>query len=333
MNTSKYTCVIKTADITSPHTKITSVVGAHESGKCNDDVEAILFDDTVVTFFPRGLHEIFPKLKTFEINRCGLSAISAEDLAGHEELLEVLDLGGNNLFTVPTDLLRNMRNLRCVSFDHNQLKYVSSKLLDWDYSHKLEYVGFKKNTFDAYFYHKPSIGGIKSLNRLMEIIGEKCSPPLEDTWRYESPSFKRELNEKWQQLWLTGYLSDYVIECVKKKFHVHKIVLASQSSEFMRIFENKGRKCVANRYPITGFDAEVVEEFLQFLYLGKLAKDTQVLQLFKLAVKFNVQALKELTEEILLTRISESSIAALSDIVHMFDSQASRLLDSIEKAL
>jgi Leucine-rich repeat (LRR) protein len=173
-----YTCYVKKASITEPYTKIKEIIGEHQPGKSNDDVEAIMFEKTTVHHFPRDLDKIFPALKVLRINNCGLLSITRDDLFGLQKL-ELLDLRGNQLQWLPSNLLLGMSNLKRVIFLNNKLERISSKLLEPIASNALGWVNFKGNSKISNHFGPAYGGSTKSLQELMEIIDASCEKPNE----------------------------------------------------------------------------------------------------------------------------------------------------------
>lgn len=124
-----YTCWIDSVAITRIDERtIKSISGQHLCGKSDKDVEAIRFHETIVTYFPRGLHKIFPRLILIYIFNCRLKEIIRDDLKGLENL-EQIYLNNNRLKTLPSNLFDGMPMLRRIEFWNNELEFVSSKLL------------------------------------------------------------------------------------------------------------------------------------------------------------------------------------------------------------
>lgn len=184
-----YTCVITEAKITRNQTYITEIVGKHFPNWCDEEVEAIVFRDTTVHYFPQGLNRIFPALKVVSIDNCGLKSMNYSDLHGLEKL-EVLKLESNELQWLPTDLLARMENLKRISFYNNQMECVSARIFKQIETNDWELVDFRKNkNIDRFFMGKCEIdfdfkrkyfellGKTESFDELMKEIDDTCATP------------------------------------------------------------------------------------------------------------------------------------------------------------
>src|SRR5690349_17742970 len=81
-----YSCVVTAANITNKTNQIKAFNGVHQHGRSDKDVKGILFVNTIVDYFPRGLNKHFPNLAYFFINGCGIKEISKEDLHDYKGL-------------------------------------------------------------------------------------------------------------------------------------------------------------------------------------------------------------------------------------------------------
>lgn len=314
-NSSKYTCTIENASITKPGTEITKVIGKHLEDNKNKDVEAIYFKDSVVEFFPRGLHKIFTRLTDFNIFGCGLKEITREDLNGLENL-EALHLNRNELQTLPSDLFIGMHKLKAISFYINKLQFLSSKMLLPIIGNGLNSVNFGHNPIIDQNYCPEDKGNVNSLQELMDIIDKECSEPL-DVKHYSARVVK--------DLWTSKDYSDFIIiggggdEGGSKKFAVHKCVLGLQSTVLAAAFKNDMKEKKTGTLTIEDFSADAVEGMLEFMYTGELKEDI-AMDLYAIAGKYNVELLMEKTEKLVLHNINESNAIEVFGLGHLNNS-------------
>ncbi|KAI6203007.1 hypothetical protein M3Y94_00506700 [Aphelenchoides besseyi] len=86
-------------------------------------------------------------------------------------------------------------------------------------------------------------------------------------------------------------LTDFSLMVDNKSIQVHKVVLAVKSKFFARQFEEHPEKL---EYSIEGTTIEAVTQMVEFVYLGKAENfDEHLNELYKLSVRFQIDALKE----------------------------------------
>lgn len=297
----KYFCVVTSCIITEPRTRIKSIKGAHLPHKTDEDVEAIEFRSTYVEYFPRGIHKIFSNLTGLKIHYCGLKKIFRKDLIGLEDLTD-LYICHNPLQALPSDLFTDMSKLTSFSFKNNELVKISSQLFMPMQTSQLVFVDFRYNK-KLHAFYGTSTSNCKSLEELIGMIKANCSEPVEDK---QSETFMQNISRKFRNLWKSGEMSDFVITVEATEFRVHKIVLAVQSAVFADLFKSsvKGQ---SREMKIQNCSAAVIEEFLNFIYTGRMKTYNNTTELFALATKFKVCELKSICEEIILDNLDESN--------------------------
>jgi hypothetical protein len=257
-NPEKYTCWITKASVLNPNIDIMAINGVHKNHKTNDDVEGILFEESEMSFFPKGIEKIFPSLKHISIDGCGLKKIHHRDLVGLESLT-TFAIYSCPLVTLPSNLLINMTMLERIVFQDCRLERVSSKLLKPVLKNNLQVVRFSDNTKIDAFYRPDYDGSVVSIKKLMEIIDVSCDKPIEDLNRQ---NVARNYSVGFEALWKSGKFSDFSITVEDKEFHCHKLVLAVQSRRFFEMFEDVYD---IQSMKIRDISASAVEEFLCFL--------------------------------------------------------------------
>lgn len=157
--------------------------GKHVQGNTNSDVKIfIIHNQPFEGGFPRTLRDMFPNLKFITINGCGLKKISKSDLTGFESL-ELLDLQKNNLTSLPDDLFAEMKNLRLIKFNDNQIGRLSSKLIE-PIESSLQLADFERNTkIDVCFESNGVMNNLKMLKLVMDSLAlqsQEPEPPAEE---------------------------------------------------------------------------------------------------------------------------------------------------------
>jgi Leucine-rich repeat (LRR) protein len=317
-----YTCKITEASITKSGTEISSFAGTHLSGKWNDDVTSIYFENTTVQYFPRSLIKIFPNLKVLQIYKCGLREITREDLVGLETL-EELYLEENHLTSLPSNLFVGLRKLIRFSFLGNKLKFLNSKLLKQIAENDLQYVDFRLNPSISAFYELPGTNkSVESLQKLMDIIDEKCELPKDK----KKEDFVYNFAQGFHELWTSKDYSDFIVvvggEEESKEFPVHKCVLAMQSEVFAGIFNNDMEEKKTGKMIIEDFSLDAVEGMLSYMYTGDI-KEIIAMDLYAIANKYGVKNLKSATEKIILKSIDGTNALEVFGLAHLHN--ASRM--------
>lgn len=93
----------------------------------------------------------------------------------------------------------------------------------------------------------------------------------------------------------TGEFFDFTIKFREKEYKVHKIILASQSSVFKKMFDKeRSNELKSLKY----CSQKAFAIFLNFFYSGNLESDDDcMLEVLELAVQFEVTCLKKKCEE------------------------------------
>jgi BTB/POZ domain/Leucine rich repeat len=311
----RYTCTIEKASITKVGTEISAVIGEHLLGRSNKDVTAIMINHSIVHYFPQGLLKIFLNLDSLQIGKCELKEISRKDLIGFEKL-EDLSLPKNELRLLPSDLFEEMVNLREISLYGNKLQFLSSELLDPIADNKITNLDFRKNTKINAFYLPGANESVKSMQELMKIIDDNCEP-LKD----EKEDFAGSFVVGFKELWTSKDFSDFIViggvDGSSKEFAVHKCVLGTQSSVMYATLKNDMKEAQTGRMKIDDFSADVVEGMLHFMYTGEVKNETFAMDLYAIAIKYDLKNLKFVTEKIILRNIDDSNAIEIFGFGHL----------------
>lgn len=124
----KYSCVVQ--ELRNPEVaEVTHVIGEHETGRENSDVEGFHTDAFgALLMFPRTLARFFPNLVAIALWRNKLTSISSEDFASFPKL-ELLDLSDNQIETLDGNLFQHTPSLVFVDFASNSLLNIGANLL------------------------------------------------------------------------------------------------------------------------------------------------------------------------------------------------------------
>jgi Leucine-rich repeat (LRR) protein len=311
--TSYYGCKITEAMITKEETEIKAIIGDHLQGKTNLYVCYLWLQNSVIQYLPHGFQKIFPNLKVLHVKNCGLKKITRKELEGFENL-ETFTLAHNQLRSLPSDLFTEMSKLKNIYVNEDKLKFLSSQILAPIAENQLERVYFNNALEIDAMYQPGTEECVASLQELMDVIDKHFDLPFNDD---EKEEFNQTCIATFENLWTSGQYSDLTIiggPIILKEFHVHKNVLAAQSSVFAVLFSD-GR----NGMKITEFTTEAVEQFLRFMYTGTLKK-CNVQEVFAIASKFEVKLLIERTEKIIAENVNESNAMEVFNLGHLHNS-------------
>lgn len=321
-NVISYGCGIISANIVERGTLIKSVKGNHFADKSKKDVKVMMISDTVVNYVPRGLHCLFPFLAVLRIHDCKLKEISREDLAGLSTL-KGLYMDGNVLTTLPNNLFHNMLALEKISFAQNRIKNMSSQLL-LPIADNLKMADFRGN--DAINAEFGTDAAFKTIQALMEEIEKKCTKPEPEKNRPLTSQY----SEVFRQSWETGRFADLTVTTNDKKFRVSKMIL-SLKSHVLNTLIGDG----AAELKIPNYSAAAVENFLCFLHTNELHDESNAMEVFEMATKFDIPDLKNRSQEIMVKGLDDSNAVDIFALGHVFAAETMKesALKQIKKTL
>jgi BTB/POZ domain/Leucine rich repeat len=321
---SLYTCVVKTASITAPNTRIKEFKGTHEEGKSNLDVRALEFSNSVVEYLPKGISLIFPNLERLFVSKCGLISISRSDLTGLGNL-KSLFANDNLLKELPDDLFTDVPKLEKISFCSNKLEFLTSRLFTPLTEKKISMIYLDSNTKINEVFWPQHFS--TTYQNLMDLIDKNCTKPIkkDDLFKPIDPSKEKELfvnivTTGFEDLWTTGRFSDFIVTVGAKQFNVHKCVLSIQSPVFTAMFENDMKEARSGKMEIVEFSEKAVEEFLRYMYTGTLMDSKNVMELFALAAKYDMTVLKDAAESRILEKVKESNALDVLSLGNLYSS-------------
>lgn len=318
MKKTSYSCFVNSASITKPKTIITSINGAHLEGKTHNEVYGLEFHDTNVQYFPGGLHKIFPNLNFLSINNCGLKLICRDDLIGLEKLSK-LRLDNNKIQSLPEDLFDGMKNLRAISFSNNEIKFISSKLINKKLKNQLIYLSFRDNRNINTVYDKDvkeNYPPYTDIPQLVKMIEDQCQSPEKE--EICEDKFSETVSKGLKDLWAYGTHSDFNITTNEQKFHVHRNILAVQSSFFAELFKKESHE---SELKVENLSTQAVEEVLRFIYTRKTPEEANMIDVFTLASKWRISDLKSFSEEKLMRKLDQSNALKVFELAHRFGSE------------
>jgi hypothetical protein len=169
------------------------------------------------------------------------------------------------------------------------------------------------------------------LEELIKTIDKNCGKPDETEIEDElmdKQEFSKKLFEGIEDLWVTKDFSDFTVTAKEKdklkEFKVHKIFLATQSSVLDKAISSDMKEKKGGIMHIEDYGAEAVKDFLQFLYTG-VVEETNAMDLFAMASKYEVKLLKERTEKIILRHINQANAIDVFCLAYLYSSDKIKL--------
>lgn len=133
-----------------------------------------------------------------------------------------------------------------------------------------------------------------------------------------------------EELLMDKQFSDVTIRAENKSFYVHKCILALRSPVFKVMFDHDMMEKNQNAVEIEDIKCEVLQEFLQFIYTGKVNDIEKIVdELLITAEKYDVKGLKKLCEETMCRNLSCNNALEYLDLAILNNSEKLKN-DSIE---
>lgn len=308
----KQSCFVESATINKPNTEIKIFKGIDPTIKFDATVK-LVFEDLQIEYFPRNLHKTFPHLTQLHIRKCGMKAISRRDFVGLENL-ERIDLDGNELTSLPRNLFTYMRDLKKISFAHNQIEIISTEMFKPFVGRSLKLVDFTGNkNLD---FAMTELTDFK-LHLLISAIQKGCKEPSRNFRPYKVCQREKLMKALSDQL-LSGQLSDFVIKVGTREFRVHKDILAIQSPVFCAMFDSDME--TIDEIRMDEFSVGAVEEMLNFLYTGEIKDEKTAMEVFEIAANFDIVQLKLTSENIIVENFDSSFAFEILKLGTIYDS-------------
>jgi hypothetical protein len=132
---------------------------------------------------------------------------------------------------------------------------------------------------------------------------------------------KHDAETRREMLWSQRKFTDAEIQCQGERFPVHKAIVAVGSSFFQSMFASGMSEARDGIVIINDVNPTTLRAVLQYLYLSTIPNDVDMVELFALAHRFNIQGLVEDAGERMLSRMTVDNIHARATMLrrHMQD--------------
>lgn len=117
-----YNCEIRNAYVVNSYTTML-ISRQHEYFKCDNDITATVFKESVIHFFPRVVFYIFPNLEFLRLSSVGLKSLPTLESCGK---LRYLDLSRNSLSVIDPNSFTECSSLSYLLMDRNKIKLIQA---------------------------------------------------------------------------------------------------------------------------------------------------------------------------------------------------------------
>lgn len=125
-----YGCETENIVINAPNVRIDNVLGYHEEGSTNLEVEYVWIKNSKTTYLPHFDAKVFfPNVRKYLITESKLKYVKRDDFFGFPKM-ETLMLDGNEIEEMPEDTLYDLSALVDFYIEKNRLKSLPTYLLN-----------------------------------------------------------------------------------------------------------------------------------------------------------------------------------------------------------
>lgn len=301
----------------------------------DSQVKSLHINQCTIPKFPRDILNDLSNLTRLTVMQSRLKSITKFSLKSFKKL-KIVNFNNNELAFLPGDLFHFNRQLEEVHFKHNKVEFIGGKLLE---GLPLTFADFRDNkNINKYlnineekFYD--NYGFRVSMEGLMTIILEKCSPPIDENelaarygmrngGNFPGNHAEHQLQiaphsfiDDMQNFFMRGEFKDFTVKAGGREFKIHKIVLAARSetvAEYLRNNEN------ADFMEIEGIQAEDFERVMKFVQFERQPYSENVKEVFKAAGKLKIEGLKLVTAKLMMKSMeNEKDLEKLFEILSM----------------
>jgi Leucine-rich repeat (LRR) protein len=125
----RYSCRTKKFVNKDDERRIKVISGEHLMNRTNENVTQFFARGLNIERFPCGIGEYFVNVEVVRITSCSMRLLLKVDM-GNFKRLKYLDLVGNKIVKIESDLFQDIPTLTEVMLNNNRLKFIGSKLLE-----------------------------------------------------------------------------------------------------------------------------------------------------------------------------------------------------------
>ncbi|KAG5668034.1 hypothetical protein PVAND_015991 [Polypedilum vanderplanki] len=208
------------------------------------------------------------------------------------QLLKYIDLS-NNLIEEPNESLLELQFLEFLSYGNNKINRISLKFIENVEQSNLKTLNFIFNRIINALYMTSAQEIAKLLKNHYYLNFEKIFTPFH-------------LEKSFNLLKATNFVSDFKIITADKIFDVHKCILNESSKILHNMIKIQEVENLKPELKIDDFETQIVEEFLNFIYDGKIRKNSEnLIELYRIAKNFGVSDLRKFCEYFIIENFCE----------------------------
>lgn len=307
----KYTCVIAEGDFKSND----FILDGHHHYHDKSDVDVIEMNirDCKFKTFPVKIFERFKNVEVLYITETDLTNLSYEDVKMLEKLSKI-ELRGNEIRNPDASLLKHP-NLKSLFYWEDRITSISRDFIKAVRNSNLTHLHIPcyKNKFQMTFD--------ENFKGSMKDFADQLKFKMYWDETVIVPDACKHMSDGLETLYRTKDFSDFIIKVDGKNFNVHKAIIGAHSSVFAAMFKANMAESLKGEVTLIDFNANTVEEFLEFVYTGKVPEDEEIdwMSLLEISGKYDVQVLKHFCESQLVTELDSENaydILVLANIYH-----------------
>jgi hypothetical protein len=286
----------------------------HEENRSDNDVTLLHINESEMHYLPQNLSSTFPNLLVLYIYGVKLKEISKNDLKGLTSLTHLV-VTNCDLQSLPSDLFVYAGKLFWIDFSNNKIKHIGKHLLAPLNLDNVRFIILTDNPAINVIFS--SITKSVSIQELIQIIADKCQKERE----------VEPVSQFARDLWSNKMMCDFNFTFNDgRSISVHKNLLAAQSSVFAAMFQTQMKECLTSECKIEDISYETFLQFLEYVYTRKMPTATdRATELYSTAMKYQVQKLPEILEEMILDDINGDEALEILKLGNSFDNELMKI--------